>query len=102
MAESDSSQNQQPSADSAQDMMLASVNQSIALAIQDATDLMRNINTVETTVIGIASAKWLAEPANVAYEQIIKNATENITFAAKNLATVGENAKSLLGDLSGK
>ncbi len=66
MAESDSSQNQQPSADSAQDMMLASVNQSIALAIQDATDLMRNINTVETTVIGIASAKWLAEPANVA------------------------------------
>ena len=57
---------------SAQELMLASVNQSAAVAVQDATDLLRNISTIETTVIGIASAKWLADPANPSYEKIIK------------------------------
>lgn len=87
-------------ASNTQDIMMASVSQSIALAVQDATDLMRNIGTIETTVIGIASAKWIADPANVAYEQIIKNATENITFVTKNLSEVGTNAQQLLSDLS--
>jgi len=84
----------------AKEMMLASVNESIALAIQDATDLMRNINTIETTVIGIASAKWLADPLNPAYKEIIQQATENITFTVTNLTAVGNGAKSVISDLS--
>ena len=51
---------------------------------------------METTVIGVASAKWLAEPANIAYKEIIESATKNITFAADNLAKVGETASELL------
>jgi len=84
----------------AKDMMLASVDQSIALAIQDATDLMRNLNTIETTVIGIASASWLANPGQKAYGDIIKSATETITFAVENLTKVGASAKSVISDLS--
>ncbi len=98
MADGDSnSDNQQVSA---KELMLASVNQSMAVAVQDATDLLRNISTIETTVIGIASAKWLAEPANVAYEQIIKNASQNISDAVENLSKVGTSAAQVISDLS--
>lgn len=85
---------------SAKELMLASVNQSAAVAVQDATDLLRNISTIETTVIGIASAKWLADPANPSYEKIIKNATETISSAVENLAKVGENTAQVISDLS--
>ncbi len=85
---------------SAKELMLASVNQSAAVAVQDATDLLRNISTIETTVIGIASAKWLADPANPSYEKIIKNATETISSAVENLAKVGENTAKVIQDLS--
>lgn len=100
MAGDSSGDSETLNASAAKDMMLASVNQSIALAIQDATDLMRNVNTIETTVIGIASAKWLAEPSNTDYEKIISNAKENITFTVENLTAVGENAANLIGSLS--
>lgn len=100
MADDSSNESDTLDASAAKDMMLASVNQSIALAIQDATDLMRNISTIETTVIGIASAKWLAEPANTDYEKIISNAKENITFTVENLSAVGENAANVISSLS--
>ncbi len=87
---------------SATELIQANVNQSIASAVQHATDLLRNITTIETTVIGIASAKWLAEPANVAYKEIIDNAKENITFAVDNLTAVGTAGKSVLSDLEPK
>lgn len=80
--------------------MTASVDHSIAIAVQDATDLLRNISTMETTVIGVASAKWLADPANPAYEKIIKNATENITFAVETLSKVGEGGSKVIDKLS--
>ncbi|MFT5759504.1 MAG: hypothetical protein ACI9LM_004271 [Alteromonadaceae bacterium] len=83
-------------------LIQANINQSIAEAVQDATDLLKNISTIETTVIGVASAKWLAEPANVAYKEIIDNAKENITFAVKNLVEVGSAGASVLGDLKPK
>ena len=83
-------------------LIQANINQSIAEAVQDATDLLKNISTIETTVIGVASAKWLAEPANVAYKEIIDNAKENISFAVKNLTEVGSAGASLLADLKPK
>ncbi|TQV78233.1 hypothetical protein FKG94_14285 [Exilibacterium tricleocarpae] len=100
MSEPPSDSGNVPNAAAAKDMMLASVNQSIALAVQDATDLMRNIASIETTVIGIASAKWLAEPANVEYKNIIDSAKETITFSVENLTKVGENAGKVLSSLS--
>jgi len=83
-------------------LIQANINQSIAEAVQDATDLLKNISTIETTVIGVASAKWLAEPENVLYKEIIDNAKENISFAVKNLAEVGSAGASVLSDLKPK
>jgi len=84
---------------SAQQLIQPSVNQSIALAVQSAVDLMRNLNTIETTVIGVASASWLANPEMTAYKDIIENATKTITFAVDNLAKVGTVGEGVLTDL---
>ncbi|WP_299011365.1 hypothetical protein [uncultured Shewanella sp.] len=88
--------------ENATELIQANINQSIASAVESATDLLRNISTIETTVIGVASAKWLAEPANVAYKEIIENATQNIAFAVENLANVGAAGASVLSDLKPK
>lgn len=90
------------SKDSAQELIQANINQSIAQAVETATDLLRNISTIETTVIGVASAKWLAEPANVFYKDIIENATANISFAVENLTKVGTAGANVLKDLKPK
>ena len=87
------------SSSSAQELIQPHVNQSIALAVQSAADLLKNINTIETTVIGVASASWLANPAMTEYKDIIENATKTITFAAENLAKVGESGAQVLKDL---
>ncbi|MDX3774881.1 hypothetical protein QE250_12200 [Chromatiaceae bacterium AAb-1] len=83
----------------AQELVQPQINQSIALAVQSAVDLMRNINTIETTVIGVASASWLANPTMTQYKDIIENATQTITFAVENLAKVGETGAKVLQDL---
>lgn len=80
----------------AADIIQASIAQSMAQAVQDAVDTLRNISTVETTVIGVASANWIAAPEMVAYELIITNAQNNITFAVSNLTAVGEAAATIL------
>lgn len=87
------------SSNAAQELIQPSINQSVALAVQSAVDLMRNINTIETTVIGVASASWLANPAMSQYKDIIENATKNITFAVDNLAKVGSVGAGVLKDL---
>ncbi|WP_337841420.1 hypothetical protein [Rheinheimera sp.] len=91
--------NAELSTNSAQQLIQPSVNQSVALAVQSAVDLMRNLNTIETTVIGVASASWLADPENMAYKQIIETATKTITFAVENLAQVGSVGAQVLQDL---
>lgn len=77
-------------------IMQASIAQSMEQAVQDAVTTLRNISTIETTVIGVASAKWVAQPENVFYEAIIKNAQDNITTAVQNLTAVGQAAGSVL------
>lgn len=90
------------SKDSAQELIQANINQSIAQAVETATDLLRNISTIETTVIGVASAKWLADPGNKDYKDIIENATANISFAVENLTKVGTAGASVLNELKPK
>lgn len=90
------------SSSSAQELIQPAINQSVALAVQSAADLLKNINTIETTVIGVASASWLANPTMVEYQNIIENATQTITFAAENLAKVGEASAQVLQDLAPK
>src|SRR5262245_26136029 len=90
---------QPPSRLTAYDQSVAKAVQSIAqttaIVIQDAGDMLRNVNTVEVTAIGAATAAWLAtkEPA---YQVFI---TESITVmqkAAENYLTIGTNAFKVL------
>ncbi len=91
--------NSSVSTNTAQELIQPSINQSVALAVQSAADLLKNISTIETTVIGVASASWLANPAMKEYKDIIEEATKTITFAADNLAKVGEVGAQVLQDL---
>jgi len=67
------------------------VAQSTAMAIQDATELMRNVNAIALAAMGVALDFILTQPAKIpqatlAIEQantIISNATANLTEVGK-------------------
>lgn len=73
-----------------------SVAQSMAIAVQDATDLLRNISTIEATALGVATAKWVAEPENLAYKVIIDNCGKVIKDTAQTLEEIGTNTSNVL------
>lgn len=73
-----------------------SIAQSMAIAVQDATDLLRNISTIETTAIGVASAKWVANPENVLYKQVISTCEDTIKEAADIFKTIGIDTTEIL------
>ncbi|MCF6459133.1 hypothetical protein [Pseudoalteromonas sp. MMG024] len=73
-----------------------SVSQSSAIAVQDATDNLRNINTMATTAMGVAMAQMLATGDVAKYSQIIDAANTMVSDGASNFKTVGENAGTLL------
>jgi hypothetical protein len=72
-----------------------SVAQSMAIAVQDATDSLRNTTTMATTAMGVALAQFLATK-DAEYLQAIDKATGIVTSAAGTLATVGKNATDIL------
>jgi len=63
-----------------------SVAQSAAIAIQDATDALRNISTIATTASGVAIAQALAEkpnaPAMQEIQQMMTTAIQDYTAIA--------------------
>ncbi|MGD9159781.1 MAG: hypothetical protein PVG39_15305 [Desulfobacteraceae bacterium] len=72
-----------------------SVAQSMAIAIQDATDNLRNLNTISTTAQGVAMAKYL-ETKESDYGQIIEQAQKMSTEAAETFRLIGTNAADVL------
>jgi hypothetical protein len=72
-----------------------SVAQSMALAIQDATDNLRNINTISATAIGVSMAQFL-ETKDPVYAQAIELAMKMSVEAASNFKTIGTNAADVL------
>lgn len=72
-----------------------SVAQSMAIAIQDATDNLRNLNTVSATAQGVAIAKYL-ETKESDYGTILEQAQKMATEAAENFRLVGTNAADVL------
>lgn len=72
-----------------------SVAQSTALAIQDATDNLRNINTISATAMGVAMAQFL-ETKDPAYVQAIELATKMSVEAANTFQVIGVNAASVI------
>lgn len=72
-----------------------SVAQSTAIAVQDATDNLRNINTISATAIGVAMAKLL-ETKDPIYAQAIETANKMALEAANNFKVIGTNAADVL------
>lgn len=74
-----------------------SVAQSTAMALADATDNLRNLNTLSTTAIGTALSQLL-ETGDSKYVDIIGHAQNVVTNGAENFGAVGEKIASVLYD----
>lgn len=78
-----------------------SVAQSSAMAVQDATDYLRNMGTMSTTAVGAAMAQLLADPQEfVLYKEVLNEAQGLVTRAAHNFKTIGEDAAEVLAKFS--
>ena len=73
-----------------------SVSQSTAIAVQDATDQLRNFGTIGATAIGVAMAQMLATGDVAKYGPIIEQANKMLQDSAANFKTIGENAGEVL------
>ena len=71
------------------------VAQSTAIAVQDATDNLRNVSTISATALGVAMAQLLAtgEPK---YVLAIEEAQKIAVDAANNFKVIGINAADVL------
>jgi len=72
-----------------------SVAQSMAIAIQDATDNLRNVNTLATTAMGVALAQLLAT-GNGKYAEVIAVAQAMSTAASTTMLTIGQDAAQVV------
>ncbi|WDD98049.1 MULTISPECIES: hypothetical protein [Thalassomonas] len=72
-----------------------SIAQSTALALSDATDNLRNLNTLSTTAIGVALSQYI-ETGDDKFCNIIKEAQSVVTRGAENFSTVGEKIATVL------
>lgn len=74
-----------------------SVAQSMALAIQDATDHLRNISTVASTAVAVATEMMIADPDKLEqYVKIINQAQETVNKAATTFKDIGTDAGDVL------
>ena len=72
-----------------------SVAQSTAIAIQDAADNLRNINTISTTAMGVSMAKFI-ETGESKYAQAIELAQKMSLSAANTFKVIGINAADVI------
>lgn len=71
------------------------VAQSCAIAIQDATDNLRNMNTIASTAIGVAMAQYIST-GDDRYVAVLVEAQKLLTAANQNFSAVGEAAANVL------
>ncbi len=71
--------------------------QSSALAMSDATDNLRNLNTLSTTAIGVALSN-LIETGDLKYADMISKAQDVVTTGADNFGAVGTQVAKLFKD----
>jgi hypothetical protein len=74
-----------------------SVAQSSAIAVQDATDALRNITTIATSAAGIAMAQFLATK-DKDYLPILAAAQQMLTSATDDYQKIGTTAANILKD----
>ena len=75
-----------------------SVAQSTAIAVQDATDYLRNLSTISTTVTGVAMTQLLATGDSKTYGEIITNAQGLVSKATQDFKNIGTYATEILND----
>lgn len=75
------------------------VAQSTAIAVQDAADNLRNLNTLSTTTIGVALAKFL-ETKDPTYVAVIKAAESVAKNGAEHFSDTGKKAADILKEFS--
>ncbi|KAB7772153.1 hypothetical protein [Xanthomonas maliensis] len=72
-----------------------SVAQSTAIAVQDATDALRNVSTIATTAVGVAMAQYLAT-GDEKYVTALTQAQALMQGATNDFERVGTAAASVL------
>lgn len=73
------------------------VAQSMAIAIQDATDHLRNISTISSTAVAVATEQMIANPDKFEqYSKILDKAQYSVTKATCSFKTIGEDAGHIL------
>ena len=72
-----------------------SIGQTTAIVVQDAADMLRNVNTIETTAIGAATAALLATK-DVKYAEIIAGSLATMFIVAELYEFIGSNAAKVL------
>lgn len=72
-----------------------SVAQSMAIAIQDATDNLRNLNTITTTAIGVALAEGIATGNMSTYADVLTQVNTVLTNATTNFGALGTAATTI-------
>ncbi|GBF82097.1 hypothetical protein [Aphanothece sacrum] len=76
-----------------------SVAQSMALAVQDATDYLRNISTIASTAVAVATEMMIANPEELGqYIEIINKAQDTVNKAATTFQKIGTDAGQVLED----
>lgn len=76
------------------------VAQSMALAVQDATDNLRNVSTISTTAIGVAMAQLMSSGDVKTWGPIIAAAQGLVKASADDLLKIGDNAITVLRDFA--
>ncbi|NOH73182.1 hypothetical protein F0225_17835 [Vibrio pectenicida] len=79
---------------------LQSISQSSAIAVQDATDNLRNINTMATTAMGVALSQMLATGQTTPYSEILNQVNTLVQQSTTNFTNVGEGASKVLQEFS--
>ncbi|NVK72148.1 hypothetical protein C0J08_20175 [Marinomonas sp. CT5] len=77
--------------ESATDKARQSIAQSTAIAVQDAADNLRNLNTISTTAIGVAMAELIAT-GDPKYITVIEQAQKVMEKGTANFAELGTKA----------
>lgn len=76
---------------------------SASLVVQDATDNLRNINTMCAAAMGVAMSQALEEPSAASHmQQVIDMIRQLQDDSAKNYQQISSNVTALLGNLSKK
>lgn len=77
-------------------LAVQSIAQSVAIGVQDASDALRDVATVQNTAIGVATAK-MVETKDPAYIPIIQACLKTMEDATTYWTKVGQDGATILG-----